>query len=98
MGLFDALARARRRRRAVRYLRRFPTDLLVVQVTLEGLELNAQCAREAAEMAVGHTFSDDDWDRVADRWERVWQTITPRGEVLAAQEGSGPVWLGPRLW
>ena len=98
MKLFEALAQARRRRRAVRYLTRFPTDLLVVQVTLESLESNAQCAREAAEMAVGQAFSDDDWGRVADRWERVWQMINPRGEVLVVPERSGLVRLGLRLW
>lgn len=48
-----------------------------MQVTLEAFDLNAKSAREAAQMAVGHAFSDDDWNRVADRWERVWQVINP---------------------
>jgi hypothetical protein len=62
-------------RRASRHVKLYPDDYLVAQATLEAIELNAACARESAEMAMGHDICADDWRRVSEHWERVWQGI-----------------------
>jgi len=73
MGLPEVFRRGIRRRRAARHLKRLPQDHLVVQATLEAIELKATTAREAAEMAVGHDICAEDWQRVSEHWERVWR-------------------------
>lgn len=73
--MLEIISRPLLRRRAVRYVRANPEAVLVVQATLEAFDLKVRNAREAAELAVGHSFSDDDWKRVAESWERVWRGI-----------------------
>ena len=73
--MFEFISRAIRKRRALRYAKAFPEDLAAVQAILAALDLHAKSAREAADILAGRLLSDSEWRSIADRWERIWNSI-----------------------
>lgn len=50
-------------------------DLLCQHMILAALELRANSAREAAEMAAKRELSDKEWQDVREPWERNWRLL-----------------------
>lgn len=74
--MFRMFAKARRKRRAERYLELHPEDVAAVGPILFALDrLAPKSAREVAEMRAGHRLSDAEWRKVAARWNRSWNAI-----------------------
>jgi len=74
--MFGYFTKMLRRRRARRYLAAHPEDQVAVQTIVASLELSIlKFAREVVEMMAGRTLSDDEWRKVAPRWERAWNAI-----------------------
>ena len=74
--MFKMFARARRKRRAERYLQLHPEDVAAVGPILFALDrLEPKSARDVAEMRAGHRLSDAEWRKVSARWNRSWNAI-----------------------
>jgi len=74
--MFGLFAKARRKRRAERYLELYPEDHAAVGPILFALErLEPKSARDVAEMRAGHRLSDAQWREISARWNRAWNAI-----------------------
>jgi hypothetical protein len=74
--MFRMFAKARRKRRAERYLQLHPEDVAAVGPILFALDrLAPKSARDVAEMRAGHRLSDAEWRSVSARWNRTWDAI-----------------------
>ncbi len=74
--MFKMFARARRKRRAERYLQLHPEDVAAVGPILFALDrLEPKSARDVAEMRAGYRLSDAEWRKVSARWNRSWNAI-----------------------
>ena len=74
--MFAWFSKKARLRRAKAYLRKFPEDEPAAFAILSFVDLFAvQTAREAAEMLAGTQMTDDEWGKVAPRWEKTWAAI-----------------------
>jgi hypothetical protein len=73
--MFAWLERWVRNRRAQKYAAAHPDDLPAAQAIVAGLNLEAQSAREVAEMVAGRPLTSEEWARFGHRWERAWKAI-----------------------
>jgi hypothetical protein len=74
--MFRLFARAKRKRRAERYLQLHPEDVAAVGPILFALDrLAPKDARDVAEMRAGHRLSEAEWRKVSARWNRTWNAI-----------------------
>ena len=76
--MFRWIVRRALKRRVVEYLKYFPDDEAAVFAVLSATELfSPKNVREVAEMSAGRQLSDEEWTKLAPRWERVWTQVGP---------------------
>lgn len=84
-GMWGWWVKKARTRRAAKYLSVFPDDAAAVQTVLLALHLSPNStARDAAEFFRGREIADEEWQRLASRWERTWAAIARSPKRTAA--------------
>jgi hypothetical protein len=63
------------------FRRRKEADATARRIIDQGRFLGARTAREAVEMLWGSAFTQNEWDRSASVWERIWQESLKEPEV-----------------
>lgn len=74
------LSRKIKLRRAEKYLAIYPDDFFAARAIIIMTEgLGTKSARNVAASVRGREFTDSEWDKYSEPWERAWKAIIPKG-------------------